>query len=122
MPDKMKHTPGPWKVGSSNEVFPDGEGGESFSEFLTIKGPSGELVCELPGHSQFARDTELSKREDANARLIAAAPRLLSAAANLIKAEEEYNKVDFPSSSRLATFDNAREELKSAIEEAKGEA
>lgn len=74
------HTPGPWTVDSSNEVFPDGDGGESFSEFLTVVASGGERICELPGHSSFARGSDTTKREDANARLIAAAPELLESA------------------------------------------
>lgn len=64
-----KHTPLPWKIGSSNEVMDFG-GGEAFSEWLNIVGADGQTVCELPGHSQFARGSEANKRDDANAALI----------------------------------------------------
>lgn len=82
------HTPGPWKIGSSNEVFPDGEGGESFSEWLNVVGPDGRTICELPGHSQYARGSDLSRKEDADAALIAAAPELLEALSSLLSVPE----------------------------------
>jgi hypothetical protein len=67
---KITHSPGPWIIGSRNEVFPDGEGGESFSEWLDIRDASGKIVAELPGHSQYARDTQSSHIQDANACLM----------------------------------------------------
>ncbi len=51
----------------------DGEGGESFSEWLNIIDADGKVVCELPGHSQYARGTDASRKEDANAELICSA-------------------------------------------------
>ena len=74
---ETKYTPGPWAVDSSNEVEAGIDGDEWFEEFLTIVGPDKETICELPGHSQYARGSDRSKREDANARLIAAAPEML---------------------------------------------
>ncbi len=65
-----QHSPLPWKVDCSNEVLGDGEGGESFSEWLNIKAADGTVICELPGHSQYARASEMCKKEDANAAFI----------------------------------------------------
>jgi len=69
-PNQDKATSRPWVIGDSNEVFPDGNGDEAFSDWLNIIGANGKVVCELPGHSQYARGNENSKIEDANAALI----------------------------------------------------
>lgn len=82
----LKASPRPWRVHCSNEVFGDGEGGESFSEWVNVIDPDGKVICELPGHSQYARASEMCKIEDANAALIVQAvnerPALLAQAAH----------------------------------------
>lgn len=84
--EKPLHSPLPWQVGSSNEVFSFGED-ESFSEWLNIKDADGKVICELPGHSQYARETPLAAIENANADLIVesvnAAPALQAQNARL---------------------------------------
>jgi hypothetical protein len=67
-----KHTPGPW------EVFTPQISGNTFG----IDGPRGEAVV------FFGRDKENGIYSIHNARLIAAAPELLEALENLLKAVE----------------------------------
>lgn len=100
-------SPLPWKVDCSNEVFPEGEGGESFTEFLTIQDANGKVICELPGHSQYARNSEACRTEDANsAYLVKCAnsfPALLAALEDvadyfygkMMAAQETHDTEDF---------------------------
>lgn len=67
------HTPIPWSIGSSNEVMGDGEGGEFFAEWLNIIDANGKVVCEFPGHSQHARDTDITRNEGAIAAFMVSA-------------------------------------------------
>ena len=58
----MEHTPGPWKVG------------------VHATGPSGQGRMEVTTHDGFwLADVLNSKEQEANARLIAAAPEMLEA-------------------------------------------
>jgi len=67
-----RHTPGPWSVKDSD----------------TVVGPAGNVVAECCGYSVKATTPEQQSQggREANARLIAAAPELLTAckAANLL--------------------------------------
>ena len=75
---KQKHTKGPWVIG--NRYTDQG-----------VYTPDGELVANTHGSQRnFNRDEQIAI-QDANARLIAAAPELLEA---LEEFEAEYDKVD----------------------------
>jgi len=64
--DDVKHTPGPWGVGSRHTS------GGVYTE-------SGDLIANTHGAQRnFKRDEQIAE-QDANARLIAAAPDLLAA-------------------------------------------
>ena len=60
----MKHTEGPWSVA------------QPYSGFSEIKGPNGELIFGIAAGSREEKQTD--EVCEANARLIAAAPDLLS--------------------------------------------
>ena len=63
-----KHTPGPWRIEEDFAV-------ENLSDptYLKIKG--SHLICKL----QVCDDADIRREQEANARLIAAAPELLEA-------------------------------------------
>ncbi len=120
-----QHTPTPWKVSSSNECQPTGDGGESFSEFLTIEGAAGELICEFPGHSQWARGNDTTKREDANAELVVRCvnshDQLLAALNLLVEHAVVYAcvlKVNHPEAVALPDLESAIKQGRAAIEAA----
>jgi hypothetical protein len=62
-----KHTPGPWRIWKDMDP----------KEPRQITGPSQDFICVID---------EANTNDDANARLIAAAPELLEAAAELVNA------------------------------------
>lgn len=70
---KPKHTPGPWKF--LTEVSHD----RLYLIPNPVLGPKGEVVCSLVTH-------ENEETEQANARLILAAPELLGALKKTLKA------------------------------------
>lgn len=63
----MKHTPGPWQTGSDNH------GNGYYSEWLTIETSTFDLIAKTP------EQKGITAQDEANARLIAAAPELLQA-------------------------------------------
>ena len=67
----MKHTPGPWKV-DQNDEYP---GNYIVREFCNLW-DENEAIWDTDDPQQF---TALCQEDDANARLIAAAPELLEA-------------------------------------------
>lgn len=79
MSNQSQHTPGPWKVTRSD----DGEDG------LWIEGPNSNqnVICDLV---QRDCEQEYDAEDHANAKLIAAAPDLLTAA----KAAKKYLEPD----------------------------
>lgn len=66
---KVAHTPGPWSVIDNNW------------DFSSVYGPDDCLIAEVQIHSSVTEENqhELEPVKEANARLIAAAPELLSA-------------------------------------------
>ena len=102
----MKHTPGPWAIGYS-----DGSG----SEYIISSRESQRIsVAALRWGCSCCKDhidnfSDLSKEEQANAHLIAAAPEMLEALENL----ENDNGLAMPKS--------AWDMVQNAIKKAKGE-
>lgn len=96
-----KHTPGPWSMCLSR----------SNAAFL-VRDTENRLVCDMSWHSSSRQHYPLRDESAANARLIAAAPDLLSALNAMLTHmgmdEDEWNK---------PTFDQAR----AAIAKATGE-
>lgn len=68
MSNQMKHTPGPWSVLYSSNVYPS-----------IHAGPTSAPVASLYAHTQSRGERDVFENADANARLIAAAPVLLEA-------------------------------------------
>jgi hypothetical protein len=101
-----KHTPGPWDLESDPCHF------DTLSSIVGGAGrltpPRRQLMVEVGGHAGYAE-------QEANARLIAAAPDLLEA---LEKAVREYEGLP---SSLGYEFTHLRE-MRAAIAKAKGEA
>lgn len=93
MSTKTKHTPGPWKLKRSG----------------TISDNNGELVA-TTGY----RVAVYSEEDDANARLIAAAPELLSAGEWMLALIDGKEQMPKPG-------DEVAEALRAAIAKARGE-
>lgn len=96
-----KHTPGPWSVGEKVGTL----------VFAGNEGSMGDFICEVTGEDETPRAVNR-----ANARLIAAAPELLSALYELDGAAEY---MDFDPESR---FGLAVEKARTAIAKATGAA
>lgn len=82
----MKHTPGPWTVGTSRALAYDSRGDVCDERIYISPDPkiSANMICQVGG----LRD----RNTEANARLISAAPELLEAckaALKIIEAEQE---------------------------------
>ena len=74
------HTPGPWKA-DGYQVRQGGQQGTRMVADVCYTGPHHTPPEEYPKSCRIA--------DEANARLIAAAPELLEALINLVKAEDE---------------------------------
>ena len=73
-----KHTPGPWHIGSEQDYSVDRY--KRNEEWARIRNASGGLIAAVASvHPQGSRKSTDFDTEAANARLIAAAPDLLSA-------------------------------------------
>ncbi len=68
-------TPGPWRVGLTRTKV-----GRRYVDSLAVFPNNGTTVCVVSSHALIQRD---SARDEANARLIAAAPELLAALVDL---------------------------------------
>lgn len=76
-----KHTPAPWKVGGDGPA-------------LWVEGPDPDrnVICDIIGRQENGEyDAGLTDEDEANARLIAAAPRLAEALKELVRINEEHN-------------------------------
>ncbi len=72
----MRHTPGPWKV-------------DSQSKYVCTEAGETIAVCQAPWHGGATGGREEGEREAlANAHLIATAPELVAALADLVSALE----------------------------------
>lgn len=69
----MEHTAGPWKIKWKDNVVSESE----------------RLICNCAGHQCNIYSYEIDEENEANARLIAAAPELLEACKDLMS--HEYN-------------------------------
>lgn len=98
------HTPGPWRVSTGSVYVDDGE------EWPTI--PIAHMDREI------GNGTKPVER-DANARLIASAPSLLSALEEIARREGAYNRD--PRIHAENTIDNMERIARTAIAAAKGE-
>lgn len=98
----MKHTPGPWRAVQRSFGYPDVEGGPE-RHLWDIEAEAGEPV---------AMGT-LARENEANARLVAAAPDLLEAAVECLRLMREH---DNPYRQTAAADD-----LEYAIERAQGQ-
>lgn len=97
----MSRTPGPWRIhGQPTQA--------------RIVGPSGEAVAACRAKYN---DTESYATRDANARLIAATPKVLKAALRLSRSLHAWERRD---GTLPAAIDRAWSELTAAIEEAEG--
>lgn len=116
MTTQNTHTPGPWTVEHCRN--------EDGSPFLSIsgQGPLGAWLADIQPGSVNGLPLDVGPRHDANARLIAASPDLLTALYNLtVWLEGEtlgYNAKELSSVSLQRHLDVAR----AAITKAKGEA
>ncbi|MQY48226.1 hypothetical protein GAO09_19515 [Rhizobiales bacterium RZME27] len=112
MTDTVKHTPGPWKVFNSTDVFPDDNDREGERQIAD---------CAMSHAMPFSE-------EQANALLIAAAPEFLLAAKKLIGAFDDLKSkttleriVTGRSDAELRkASDEAISELRAAIAKAEG--
>ena len=94
----MKHTPGPWKICRHNHR--DGE------LWLTVVNGAWDLTHNYAKHRDIVADARFSAMSDeeneANARLIAAAPELLEALQKIDKIlweeglSKSYGRKDYP--------------------------
>ena len=98
-----EHTPGPWKV---SELFADGEIIRVFRTYEVVT-PEYDVCADLPWGGPI--------RNEADARLIAAAPELLAALEAALASLEGQRRVD-QSNEDLAAVYQAR----AAITKAKG--
>jgi hypothetical protein len=89
----LKHTPGPWSLGTEN------------SNSIEIESALGEKTCEI------IADNDLEETHYADAKLISAAPELLQALIDL----EEANPTDGKWNYQAAML-KAREVIKKATE------
>lgn len=110
-----KHTPGPWKL--SHQL------GDGFSVAFEIAPKCGKLVCVATAHNTggqaffgFPLNDEIAK---SNARLIAAAPELLTVAQKVRDLEGTLGKglLELSANDLMAVYDAAR----SAIAKATGQ-
>lgn len=81
---KQTHTPGPWVVDLDREFFQDGD--QVSVEAMTVDGMVAREVCSLFLDTGEDKDGEDYAEDAANARLIAAAPDLLTALRDLCDA------------------------------------
>ncbi|HHA2880671.1 hypothetical protein [Stenotrophomonas maltophilia] len=88
-----KHTPGPWGIEQTDDT--------NWIGFMRPDGKKVELIVCTTSRDNFFKP-ETQERNDANARLIAAAPELLAA---LVKAERLFREIGF-----IAAADSARPE------------
>ena len=104
-----KHTPGPWLINRESEDVIEGK--------LSIESVNAETQL-----SYFIAQVDECKSQEANARLIAAAPELLEACETLFRwlaAEDNHNLMpDFYE--RIALCNLAQEQARAAIAKAKG--
>ena len=107
MTTKNTHTPGPWTVESCRN--------EDGSPFLSIsgQGPFGAWLADIQPASVNGKPLGVTQRDEANARLIAAAPDLLSALIGMMNRYGDKTEHPFCDSSISA---------RAAIAKAKGEA
>jgi hypothetical protein len=83
----MSHTPGPWAYGvTETEGDPNCDDGRGFRCYA-ISAPAGSVVRGLIAKTP-ARYAEFESGDEANARLIAAAPELLSALRYMVENAE----------------------------------
>lgn len=79
-----KHTPGPWHIGSEQDYSVDRY--KRNEEWARIRNASGGLIAAVASvHPQGGRKSTDFDTEAANARLIAAAPDLLAALADIVQ-------------------------------------
>jgi len=79
-----KHTPGPWHIGSEQDYSVDRY--KRNEEWARIRNASGGLIAAVASvHPQGCRKSTDFDTEAANARLIAAAPDLLAALADIVQ-------------------------------------
>lgn len=76
---KAEHTPGPWSMCLERR-------GVSF----LVRDTDGRLVCEMSWHSSSRQHYPLRNESEANARLIAAAPLLLTTGESVCEAWDRY--------------------------------
>ncbi|MCS4234455.1 hypothetical protein [Stenotrophomonas sp. BIGb0135] len=109
-----KHTPGPWHL---DETFVDGKWGNPSHWICEVVGPdNSRIVADIPEYRTYEEDTaEL----EANARLIAAAPELLGALADLLDVYRR-GAQGFPLTYELCKV--IEEQAANAIAKATGEA
>ena len=102
----MAHTPGPWGVPDWNEFG-----------VITVTNAHGQPVAGVYLWPEKAQ-------EEANARLIAAAPDLLEAFTNYLEAEDIYNKAVTPQATAKAGYAvrEKREAARAAIAKASPQA
>ena len=101
MTEKAAHTPGPWRINRSGET-------EQYPALVVSDGKPTGYVCSIPPKHESA---------EANARLIAAAPKMLDTLKKLLAAE------DFAASQGVTIDDHVRQHerrdlIASAIDEA----
>jgi antitoxin (DNA-binding transcriptional repressor) of toxin-antitoxin stability system len=108
MTTQNTHTPGPWTVESCRN--------EDGSPFLSIsgQGPFGAWLADIQPGSVNGKPLGVTQRDEANARLIAAAPDLLAA----LKEMTELKHFTATRSEKESADAKAR----AAIAKAKGEA
>ena len=93
-----KHTPGPWVWATSN----------SWSRLMRVGGKDGGILC--PVVHQYDAHPDLSIPNEADARLIAAAPEMLEA----LKEAVEVFQIEVPFGSRTIA------QMRAAIAKAEG--
>lgn len=100
---ERKHTPGPWRLSGHSEDSP---------EKLSVEDGNGYFIAEV----------DFGLAQKANARLIAAAPELLEALKELVKANEDHNESVSKVIGELPGWkDSYLDKARSAIAKALGE-
>ena len=114
----MKHTPGPWHIGREQDHSADRW--KHNTEWSKIRGTDNGLIAKIESiHPKGKRQSKDFDVEAANARLIAAAPELLTACEYALEVIRE--NIETNSGVISEQISDCCDTLETAIQKAKGE-